>query len=349
MAQHCAIAAAFAGGTGMKLLDDCRRAAQQNPPRVVFPDALDPRTIEAAQYLASEGLAEPLLLGNPFALRGHGLERHLRLGGLALIDPQCSPLLPGFAETLVQRQSKMTMEQALEQLRNPLWFGAALLEAGHVDLCIAGNINSTANVLRAGLKVVGLAPGNRTLSSVFIMLPADDGPPMAFADCGVVPQPTAEQLADIAISSAASFEQLTGETARVAMLSFSTKGSAKHEDAELVREACDLVRQRAPKLCVDGELQFDAAFVPEVAALKAPDSPLHGVSNVFIFPSLEAGNIGYKIAQRLGGMNAIGPLLQGLSAPIHDLSRGCTSEEMIQTVLLANKMAGGAKAVRRVA
>lgn len=333
----------------MSLLESCREEAKRNPPRVVFPDALDSRVIKAANYLAHEGLAEPVLLGNPFALRGYGLERHLRLGGLALIDPQSSSLRQGFAETLVQRQRKMTLEQALEQLCDPLWFGTALLETGQVDLCIAGNLNSTANVLRAGLRVVGLAPGNRTLSSVFIMLSNHGGSPVAFADCGVVPRPSVEQLADIAISSALSFERLTGETARVAMLSFSTKGSAKHADADVVREACALVHARQPKMCIDGELQFDAAFVPEVAAQKAPDSPLGGMSNVFIFPSLEAGNIGYKIAQRLGEMNAIGPLLQGLSAPLHDLSRGCSSEEIVQTVLLANKMAGGAKAIRQVA
>lgn len=333
----------------MKLFDDCRRAARQNPPRVVFPDALDRRAIEAAQYLKAEGLAEPLLLGNPFALRGYCLERHIRLGNLGLIDPARSPWLHGFAQDLARRQDKLSPEQALEQLHDPLWFGAALLAAGQVDLCIAGNLSATADVLRAGLRVVGLAPGNRTLSSVFFMLPADGGAPLAFADCGVVPRPTVEQLADIALASAASFEQVTGEPARVAMLSFSSHGSARHADAEAVRQACELVRERRPELCVDGEIQFDAAFVPEVAAAKVPGSPLGGAANVFVFPSLEAGNIGYKIAQRLGGMNAIGPMLQGMNAPLHDLSRGCTSEEMIQTVLLANKMAGGAEAVGRVA
>lgn len=333
----------------MSLFDDCRRVARQNPPRVVFPDALDRRAIEAALYLRREGLAEPLLLGNPFDLRGYCLERRIRLGGVELIDPARSPRLPVFAEALARRQDKLNAEQALEQLRDPLWFGAALLAAGQVDLCVAGNLSATAEVLRAGLRVVGLAPGNRTLSSVFIMLPADGGSPLAFADCGVVPRPTVEQLADIAISSAAGFERATGTPARVAMLSFSSKGSACHADAEAVRAACALVRERQPGLCVDGEIQFDAAFVPEVAALKVPDSPLGGAANVFVFPSLEAGNIGYKIAQRLGRMRAIGPLLQGLNAPLHDLSRGCSTEEMIHTVLLANKMAGAAEAVGRVA
>jgi phosphotransacetylase len=333
----------------MSLLDECRQAARLNPPRVVFPDGLDRRAIEAAQYLKREGLAEPLLLGNPFALRSFCLEHSVRLGDVALIDPCHSPWAQPFAESLLQRQPKLTLEQAQEHLRSPLWFGAAMLEAGQVDLCIAGNLSSTADVLRAGLRVVGLEPGNRTLSSVFFMLPPGGGQPLAFADCGVVPRPTVEQLADIAISSAASFEQVTGQQARVAMLSFSSHGSARHADAEAVREACALVRERAPQLCVDGELQFDAAFVPEVANLKVPGSPLQGAANVFVVPSLEAGNIGYKIAQRLGGYSAIGPMLQGMRAPLHDLSRGCSREEMIQTVLLAARMGGARAAMNRVA
>ncbi|WP_440468219.1 phosphate acetyltransferase [Pseudomonas sp. YH-1] len=333
----------------MSLLDECRRAARLDPPRVVFPDGLDRRAIEAAQYLKREGLAQPLLLGNPFALRSYCLEQGVRLGEVPVLDPEHSPRIDAFVESLLQRQSKLTPEQACESLRSPLGFGAAMLEAGLVDLCIAGNLSSTADVLRAGLRVVGLEPGNRTLSSVFFMLPPDGGQPLAFADCGVIPRPTVEQLADITLSSAVSFERVTGQPAKVAMLSFSSHGSARHPDAEAVREACALVRERAPQLCVDGELQFDAAFVPQVAALKVPSSPLQGAANVFVFPSLEAGNIGYKIAQRLGGYRAIGPMLQGMRAALHDLSRGCSTEEMIQMVLLAGKMGGGAAAVNRVA
>lgn len=333
----------------MSLLDECRRAARLDPPRVVFPDSLDRRAIEAAQYLKREGLAQPLLLGNPFALRSYCLEQGVRLGEVPVLDPEHSPRIDAFVESLLPRQPKLTQEQARALLCSPLGFGAAMLEAGLVDLCIAGNLSSTADVLRAGLRVVGLEPGNRTLSSVFFMLPPDGGQPLAFADCGVIPRPTVEQLADITLSSAASFERVTGQPAKVAMLSFSSHGSARHPDAEAVREACVLVRERAPQLCVDGELQFDAAFVPQVAALKVPSSPLQGAANVFVFPSLEAGNIGYKIAQRLGGYRAIGPMLQGMRAALHDLSRGCSTEEMIQMVLLAGKMGGGAAAVNRVA
>lgn len=203
-------------------------------------------------------------------------------------------------------------------------------------ICIAGNLSSTAAVLRAGLKVIGLRPGVKTLSSIFIMLPpVAEGHVLGFADCSVVPQPTSAQLADIALSSAETFTAITEETARVAMLSFSTQGSAKHPNVAMVQQAVEMIRARAPQLNVDGELQFDAAFVPSVAAQKAPNSELKGRANVMVFPSLEAGNIGYKIAQRLGGYRALGPLIQGLNAPMHDLSRGCNARDIIELVLIA--------------
>ncbi len=203
-------------------------------------------------------------------------------------------------------------------------------------MCIAGNLSSTASVLRAGLHFIGLQPGCKTLSSLFLMLPQYAGQAAGFADCSVVPLPTAAQLADIAIASAETRQAIAGEAPRVAMLSFSTHGSARHPCVANVQQATEIVRQRAPQLMVDGELQFDAAFVPDVAAHKAPGSPAAGRASVLVFPSLEAGNIGYKIAQRLGGYRAIGPLIQALAAPLHDLSRGCSVEEIIELALVAS-------------
>lgn len=274
------------------IIDQCRKLALRAPARVVFPDALDVRVLKAAHYLQQQGLARPILVASPFALRQFALGERLPLTGVQIIDPH----------------SNLAMREAF----------AAAWQA------------------RAGLRLIGLQPGCKTLSSLFLMLPQYAGQPLGFADCSVVPQPTAAQLADIAIASAETWQAIAGEAPRVAMLSFSTHGSARHPCVANVQQATEIVRQRAPQLMVDGELQFDAAFVPDVAAHKAPGSPLRGRANVLVFPSLEAGNIGYKIAQRLGGYRAIGPLIQGLAAPLHDLSRGCSVEEIIELALVAS-------------
>ncbi|WP_058913287.1 phosphate acetyltransferase [Entomohabitans teleogrylli] len=318
------------------LLKRCRDAALRAPRRVVFPDALDVRVLEAARELYQQKLAHPLLVANPFALRHFALMHNISLNGLTVVDPQANDAdLAQFAGRLTARLGDKAPSDPCQALSQPLWFAAALLEAGRADLCIAGNLSSTADVLRAGLKAIGLQAGVKTLSSLFLMLPQGDGEPLGFADCSVVPQPTAAQLADIAISSAATWQAITGEEARVAMLSFSSRGSARHPCVAHVQQATEIVRQRAPWLCVDGELQFDAATVPGVARQKAPDSVLEGRANVLIFPSLEAGNIGYKIAQRLGGYRALGPLIQGLNAPLHDLSRGCSARDIFELTLVA--------------
>ncbi|MDR0440705.1 MAG: phosphate acetyltransferase [Candidatus Accumulibacter sp.] len=327
----------------MDLIARCAEAARARPGRIVFPDSLDERAILAAARLAREGWAQPILLGNPFALRAFCLKKGLRLTATPIIDPATSPLLDRFVQTYAERRPNDPPEEIRAQMADPLWFGAALVEHGIASHCIAGNLATTAAVLRAGLRVIGLAEGNKTVSSIFFMLPPEsnggDGRILGFGDCGVVPCPTVEQLADIAISGAESFRNVTGEAPRVAMLSFSSHGSARHPDAQAVRAAAELVRARRADLVVDGELQFDAACVPSVAAQKVPDSPLSGKANVFIFPSLAAGNIGYKIAQRLGGYSAIGPMIQGLKRPMHDLSRGCSTEDMVEVSLVAMKMA----------
>lgn len=328
----------------MNLLEQCRAAALARPARLVFPDSLDARSVRAAFYLAEAGYAHPVLLANPFEMRSFCHHEHLPLGRVPMIDPQTSHRLPVYIAALAERMPGKSEEELATLLKNPLWFAGAMLMAGDVDCVVGGNHSSTSSVLRAALRVVGLAEGNKTVSSIFFMLPPGEGQPLVFTDCGVVPNPKPEQLADIAISAADSYQRVTGLTAHIAMLSFSTLGSAKHASVDAVRAATQMVRERRPDLSVDGELQFDAAMVQEVAAQKAPGSPVAGHANVLVFPSLEAGNIGYKIAQRLGGYMALGPMIQGLSRPYHDLSRGCTAEDMVQVSLLAMKMAQSGQA-----
>ncbi len=323
----------------MNLIKSCEEWAEAHPARVVFPDALDQRVIEAACSLRRSGWARPTLLANPMALRDFGVVNGIGFPGLRVIDPANSPKIDVYVASLCERRPEVSDEGARAKLADPLWYAAMMLVSGDTDFCIAGNLSSTASVLRAALRVVGLSEGNSTLSSMFFMLPPDRSHVFGFGDCGVVPKPTAEQLADIAISTATTYAKVTGMQPRVAMLSFSTLGSAKHPSAELVAQATALAQSRRPDLLIDGELQFDAAFVPAVAARKAPDSPVAGKANVFIFPSLSEGNIAYKIAERLGGYTALGPMIQGLRLPMHDLSRGCSATDILQVTLLAMKMA----------
>ena len=219
-----------------------------------------------------------------------------------------------------------THGEAIKAVKNPLAAGALMVRRGEAEIGVAGNLSSTADVIRAGLRMVGTAAGSKTVSSFFFML--KDNNVCMFTDCAVIPEPTSAQLADIAISTAGVYKRVMGDEARVALLSFSTKGSAKHERVDKVRAALEEIKTREPNLLVDGELQLDAAVEPEVARLKAPGSPVAGNANVFVFPSLEAGNIGYKIAQRFGGWTALGPLLQGFAHGWHDLSRGCSSDDI---------------------
>lgn len=330
----------------MSLLNDAANWVRAHPGRVVFPDALDVRTLKAAKAWFEGGFGRPILIANPFAFRDFCWRHGVKPFGISVIDPEHSPLLSEFVAKRIEKTPGALPEEIRIQLADPLWFSAMMLASGEADCCIAGNVSSTASVLRAALKVVGLKEGNKTLSSIFLMVSPDEQEVLGFADCAVLPEPTVDQLADIALATASSYRNLRGETPRVAMLSFSSKGSAKHAAAEAVRAATQKVMERAPDLIIDGELQFDAAFVPEVARQKVPDSLLQGRANVFVFPSLDAGNIGYKLVQRLGGFKALGPMIQGLKFPMHDLSRGCSAEDMLETALLAVKMAGEERSSR---
>ena len=277
--------------------------------RVVLADLGDPRADEAAGRLAAEGLAvvvEPVVDGD---------------------DPMVAPVVAA------ARSAGLDPD-------DPVVAAAVLVRAGLADAAVAGAARPTADVLRAGLRVVGVAAGVSLVSSSMLMV-LPDGQAVVFADCGVVPDPDAAQMASIAVSSARTFEQLTGEQARVAMLSYSTMGSAEGARVDKVREATRLATGLAPGLPVDGELQFDAAWIPEVAAAKAPDSAVAGQANVFVFPDLDSGNIAYKVAERMGGARAIGPLLQGLDGVLHDLSRGCTADEIVDVAVVAGIQALG--------
>ena len=322
----------------MPLIEPGQAGAHQHPARVVFPDALDHRAIQAAAELQQRGWAKPVLLANPFALRDHCIAHGIDMPAVATLDPTLSPQLDSYAATLRAKRPELSEEAARKQLQDPLWYGAMMLVHGDADYCIAGTLSATASVLRAALRVIGLAEGINTLSSMFFMISADQSTVLGFGDCGVVPEPTSEQLADIAINTAENFQRVTEQLPRVAMLSFSTQGSAKHAAAVHVSQAAQLARARQPQLLLDGEMQFDAAFVPQVAAQKAPGSAVAGQANVFIFPSLAAGNIAYKITERLGGFKALGPMIQGLRLPMHDLSRGCSTADMVEVTLLAMKM-----------
>lgn len=311
----------------LPVMERLRDAARRLGRHVVLAEPSDPRVLEAARLLVSGGLARVSLIG-------------LRDGepddGLTWVDPEEPALREQQAERLFQRRRErgMTREEAHRLAAQPLYCAALLVAAGVADAGVAGSVATTADVLRAGLHAIGTVPGRGLVSSFFLMQLAS-GRVVTFADCAVVPQPDAQQLGEIAVAAASSHQRLTGEEPRVALLSFSTHGSARHPDADKVRAAVELARRLAPNLALDGELQFDAAFDPATARRKAAGSAVAGQANVFVFPDLDAGNIGYKIAQRLGGAVAIGPIVQGLARPFMDLSRGCTPGEIADVATIA--------------
>ncbi|MCB0731920.1 MAG: phosphate acetyltransferase [Ignavibacteriae bacterium] len=323
----------------LDLLLEIKAKATKAKRTIVLPESHDDRVLKAAKKLAKEGVAKVITLGNENKVRERANELEIDLSGVRIIDPEKSEMLSDFANIFFNLRKKkgIDIETARETMKKDLFFGAMLVRESMADGFVAGSTASTGDVLRAAIQCVGMPEGISIVSSFFLMIFPERV--FSFADCAVVPNPDAAQLADIAITTAENHQKLTGEEPNVAMLSFSTKGSAKHELIDKVLEATSIAKQKRPNMNIDGELQFDAAIVDSIGQRKAPGSPVAGRANVLIFPDLQAANIGYKIAQRLGGAEAVGPVVQGLKKPLFDLSRGCSVDDIVNTSAIAALMA----------
>ncbi|PHI04089.1 phosphate acetyltransferase [Fusobacterium polymorphum] len=330
----------------MSFLGQVRKKALQANRRIVLPESSDERVIRAASQILKENLAQVILVGNQEAIMHSAKAYEVSLSGVKIVDPYNFERLNDYVNKLVELRSKkgMTPEEAKKLLQtDPNFFGAMLVKMGDADGMVSGSASPTANVLRAAIQVIGTQPGVKTVSSVFIMELSQFkdlfGSILVFGDCSVIPVPTSEQLADIATSAAETAVKIAGINPRVALLTFSTKGSAKHECVDRIIEAGRILRERKVQFRFDDELQADAALVKSVGEIKAPLSDVSGNANVLIFPTLSAGNIGYKLVQRLAGANAYGPIIQGLNAPVNDLSRGCSVEDIVVLTAITSAQA----------
>lgn len=334
----------------MNLIDQIIARAKADKQRIVLPEGLEPRTLTAADKLIADDVAHVILLGNPDEIKKMASDMNLaNIGKATIINPETHEKKKEYANLLYElRKSKgLTPDQAEKLVENPLYWGCLMIKSGDADGEIAGAENTTGDVLRPALQIIKTSPGISVVSGAFLMFVENNeyvpNGILVFADCAVTPNPTASQLGEIAVASALTAKALVGEEPRVAMLSFSTKGSAKDPMADKVIEATRVAKELAPNLDIDGELQADAALVPSVGTKKAPGSPVAGKANVLVFPTLEAGNIAYKLVQRLAGAEAVGPILQGMAAPVNDLSRGCSVDDIYKMVAIAANQAIAAK------
>ncbi len=328
------------------ILDKIKAKARTKKRTAVLSEGIEPRAIQAAKGIIAEKIADVILLGNQDEISKLAKKYGLKLDKVQVIDPATSELLPSFAEEFygLRKEKGITEQEATETMKKYLFFGAMLVRRGMAYGAVAGSINTTGDVLRAGIQVIGLAPGIKTVSGAFMMTVPKYRDKVnkifMYGDSAVVPNPDVEQLASIAVSTAETMKNLTGEEPRVALLSFSTKGSAKHPDVDKVVAALEILKRDYPDLKVDGEFQVDAAIVPEIAKSKAPGSRIAGKANVLIFPDLDAGNIAYKLTQRLANATATGPIVQGLAKPCNDLSRGCSWQDIVDVTAIAMLMKG---------
>ncbi len=324
----------------MSFIEQIKERAKTEIKTIVLPEATDPRILEAAQIVKNEGYAKVILIGNEEVVKKIANDKKINIEGTNIIDPSKSEKKGLYAKELYElRKAKgMTEEQAQQLVLDPVYFGMMMVKLNEADGLVSGAAHSTSDTLRPALQILKTAPGTKLVSAFFVMVVPNceygSNGTFIFADSGLNEEPDSEKLSEIAISSSKSFEQLVGDKAKVAMLSYSTYGSAHSASTEKVVEATKLVKEKAPELMVDGELQLDAAIIPEVAEFKAKGSPLKGQANVLVFPDLGAGNIGYKLVQRLAKAEAYGPLCQGIAKPVNDLSRGCSSQDVAGVIAI---------------
>ncbi len=324
----------------MSFIEEIKQKAKQQIKTIILPEATDIRVLEATQMVLQEGYANIILVGNKQEIQKIVEEHNLHIDGAQIIDPSTSEKYEEYVQKFyeLRKEKGMTEEKARKLLLDSVYFGMMMVKENAADGLVSGAIHSTSDTLRPALQILKTAPGTKLVSAFFLMVVPDckygENGTFIFADSGLNENPDSEKLSEIAISSAKSFEQLVGKQAKVAMLSYSTYGSAHSELTEKVIEATNLVKEKDPQLLVDGELQLDAAIIPEVAKSKAPGSKVAGTANTLIFPNLDAGNIGYKLVQRLAKAEAYGPLCQGIAKPVNDLSRGCSSKDIAGVVAI---------------